>query len=450
MPKSPEQNHVLFLIDFYPFPSYIAWVKTMEEIMANENLNPLLAAQKRVKIACNKLGLPAEVYEILKNPMRILEVSIPVKMDNGGIKVFTGYRSQHNTAVGPSKGGVRFHPAVTKDEVAALSIWMTFKCAVTGIPYGGGKGGIIVDPKTLSGGELERLCRGYVDAIFPILGEKKDVPAPDVNTNGQLMAYMVDEYIKLSGGAAHFGVFTGKPVELAGSKGRTKATGFGISIIMREALKKHGKNMKGAKIAIQGFGNVGSWTAKTAFDMGAKIVAIAEWNTILFNDKGLDIDALLKFRDKNKGNIKGFPAAKEISVDKFWGLSVDVLCPCAMENQINKSTAPLIKTKLIVEGANGPTTLEGEEILLKKGTEIIPDILANAGGVTVSYFEWVQNRYGYYWEEAEVEQKEETAMVNAFNAIYKIRREYKVPMREAAYMHSVKRVAEAMKLRGWY
>ena len=417
--------------------------------MANENMNPLTAAQQRVKVACDKLGMPADVYEILKYPQRMVEVSIPVKMDDGSIRVFTGFRAQHNTAVGPSKGGVRFHPAVTRDEVAALSIWMTFKCSVTGIPYGGGKGGIIVDPKELSAGELERLCRGYVDAIYPILGEKRDVPAPDVNTNGQIMAWMTDEYIKLSGESS-FGTFTGKPVELAGSKGRNSATGLGIAIIMSEALKKQNKEMRGARIAIQGFGNVGSFTAKCAHDMGARIVAIAEWNTTLFNENGLDIDALMQFKSENNGSIKGFPGATEISIEQFWGLDVDVLSPCAMENTINKDTAPLIKTKLVVEGANGPTTLEGEEILLNNGVTVVPDILANAGGVTVSYFEWVQNRYGYYWEEAEVEQKEIVAMKSAFDAIYKIKEEYNVSMREAAYMHSIKRVATAMKLRGWY
>lgn len=417
--------------------------------MANENLNPLIAAQQRVKVACDKLGLGTDVYEILKNPQRIIEVSIPVKMDDGSMRVFTGFRAQHNTAIGPSKGGVRFHPNVTRDEVAALSIWMTFKCSVTGIPYGGGKGGIIVDPKQLSAGELERLCRGYVDAIYPVLGEKRDVPAPDVNTNGQIMAWMVDEYIKLSGEAS-FGTFTGKPVELAGSKGRNAATGLGISIIMGEALKKQGKELRGARVAIQGFGNVGSFTAKCAYDKGAKIVAIAEWNTTLYNENGLDINALMKFKADNKGSIKGFPGASEISIEQFWGLDVDVLSPCAMENTINKDSAPLIKTRLVVEGANGPTTLDGEEILLKNGVTVVPDILANAGGVTVSYFEWVQNRYGYYWEEAEVNQKEEIAMKSAFDAIYKIKEEYNVSMREAAYMHSIKRIAAAMKLRGWY
>ncbi len=416
--------------------------------MSNENTNPLIAAQARVKAACDKLGMDKNVYEILKNPARIIEVQIPVKMDDGSIKTFTGFRAQHNTALGPSKGGIRFHPMVSRDEVSALSIWMTFKCAVTGLPYGGGKGGIIVDPKELSTGELERLSRGYVDAIYPILGEKSDVPAPDVNTNGQIMSWMIDEYIKLSGYNS-FGTFTGKPVELNGSLGRTAATGLGISITIASALKTMGKDMRGAKIAIQGFGNVGSFTAKCSHDMGAKIVAIAEWNTILFNADGLDIDALMEYKNKNNGSIKDFPNATVIGADEFWALDVDVLSPCAMENTINKDTAPLIKTKLVVEGANGPTTLDGEEILLKNGVMVVPDILANAGGVTVSYFEWVQNRYGYYWGEAEVADKERIAMTTAFDAIYKIKTEYNVSMREAAYMYSIKRVATAMKLRGW-
>lgn len=417
--------------------------------MANENMNPLIGAQSRVKSACERLGLSNEVYEILKQPMRMIEVSIPVKMDDGSVRVFTGFRAQHNTAIGPSKGGVRFHPMVSRDEVAALSIWMTFKCAVTGIPYGGGKGGIIVDPKELSTGELERLCRGYVDAIYPILGEKSDIPAPDVNTNAQIMSWFIDEYIKLSGEQS-LGVFTGKPIELGGSHGRTPATGLGIAIIIAQSLKTMNKDINGATIAIQGFGNVGSYTAKCAYDMGAKIVSIAEWNTTIYNPDGIDIDALLEFKSKNSGNILGFPGASTISQNQFWGLDVDVLCPCAMENTINTETAPLIKTNLIVEGANGPTTIDAEKILSERGTTIIPDILANAGGVTVSYFEWVQNRYGYYWDAADVAQREERAMINAFNAIYQVKTQYNVSMREAAYMHSIQRIATAMKLRGWY
>jgi glutamate dehydrogenase len=271
---------------------------------------------------------------MLKNPMRMVEVSIPVKMDDGTVRVFNGVRAQHNTAIGPSKGGVRFHLMVSRDEVAALSIWMTFKCAVTGIPYGGGKGGIIVDPKELSDGELERLCRGYVDVIYPILGEKRDVPAPDVNTNGQIMSWMIDEYIKLSGEQS-FGTFTGKPVELGSPQGRAKATGLGISVVMAQSLKTIGRDINGATIAIQGFGNVGSYTAKTAYDMGGKVVAVAEWNVVLYNPNGIDIDALMQYRANNKGNLMGGVGASQITTDEFWGLDVDVMCPCAMENTIN-------------------------------------------------------------------------------------------------------------------
>lgn len=414
----------------------------------SENLNPLTSAQNHIKKACDKLGLEPSVYELLKNPQKVVKVSIPVKMDNGEVKVFTGYRSQHNNATGPYKGGIRFHLDVNSDEVSALSIWMTFKCAITGVPYGGGKGGITVDPKTLSQNELEALSRDYVRALYKELGEKIDIPAPDVNTNGQIMAWMTDEYIKLTG-EMNMGVFTGKPLEFGGSKGRTKATGLGIAITTREALKKLGTPVNAAKVAVQGFGNVGSFTAKCLHDLGAKIVAIAEWNVILYNETGININDLMDYAKQNKG-IKGFTGAKEISIDEFWSMEVDAICPCAMENAITKDIASKIKTNLIVEGANGPTTLEADEELSKKGVTIIPDILANAGGVTVSYFEWVQNRYGYYWSEQEVEEKEETAMINAFNNIYQTKETYQVSMREAAYMSSIKKVAEAMKLRGWY
>lgn len=414
----------------------------------SENLNPLISAQKHVKKACDKLGLEASVYELLKNPQKIIEVSIPVKMDNGEVKVFTGYRAQHNNATGPYKGGIRFHTEVSKDEVSALSIWMTFKCAVTGVPYGGGKGGVIVDVKTLSQRELEELSRGYVRALYRELGEKVDIPAPDMNTNGQIMAWMVDEYVKLTG-SMDLGVFTGKPINFGGSKGRTKATGLGVAISVREALKKQNINVENAKIAVQGFGNVGSYTAKCFEDLGGKVVAIAEWNVILYNENGINVAELMEFSHQNKG-VKGFAGAKEISADEFWALNVDAICPCAMENTITKDIADKINAKLIVEGANGPTTVDADARLNEKNILVIPDILANAGGVTVSYFEWVQNRYGYCWEECEIEQKEELAMVNAFNEIYAIKESYKVSMREAAYMSSIKKVADTMKVRGWY
>ena len=413
----------------------------------NENLNPFLMAQRQVKEACDRLGTEPAVYEILKQPQRVMEVSIPVKMDDGSVRVFTGYRSQHNNAVGPYKGGLRFHPNVSFDEVKALSVWMTFKCCVTGVPYGGGKGGIIVDPAELSQGELERLSRGFMQKIHSILGEKVDIPAPDVNTNGQIMAWMVDEYSKIVGRDAP-GILTGKPVGFGGSLGRTAATGLGVTITTREALKKLGKDINGCVMSVQGFGNVGSFTALTSYERGAKIIAIAEWNHVVMDENGFDVPALLAYFKKNK-TMLGFPGAKEITMDEFWALKVDVLAPCALENAITAEIAEKINALVIAEGANGPTTSEADEVLNKKGALLIPDILANAGGVTVSYFEWVQNLYGYYWSEAEVAEKEERAMVDAFENVYAVKQEYGVPMRTAAYMHSIKKVASTMKTRGW-
>lgn len=410
-------------------------------------------AQAQVKNACEKLGMDPQVYELLKEPRRVIEVNIPVKMDDGSIKVFKGFRSQHNDAVGPTKGGIRFHPNVSLEEVKALSIWMTFKCSVTGIPYGGGKGGIIVDPSELSEGELERLSRGYIDGIYKLIGEKVDVPAPDVNTNGQIMSWMVDEYNKLTGTSA-IGVLTGKPVDFGGSLGRNEATGYGVAVTVREAAKKLGIDMKRAKVAVQGFGNVGAFTVKNIQKLGGSVVAMAEWDKevgsyALYKEDGLDFQAMWDYRAEH-GNLVGFPGAKSISLDEFWASPVDVVVPAALENSIDGRIAGLINAKLVCEAANGPTTPEGDEVLNERGIVLTPDILTNAGGVTVSYFEWVQNLYGYYWSEKEVEEKEDIAMVNAFNALWDVKEEYNVTIREAAYMHSVKRVAKAMKLRGWY
>lgn len=422
--------------------------------MLKENLNPFENAQKMLKEACDKLGTEAAVYEILSEPLRVIEVSIPVKMDDGSLKVFKGFRAQHNDAVGPTKGGIRFDMGVTRDEVKALSLWMTFKCSVVGIPYGGGKGGVIVDPKSLSQGELERLSRGYIDGIYKLIGEKVDVPAPDVNTNGQIMAWMTDEYNKLVGHSA-IGTFTGKPLEFGGSKGRTAATGFGVAVTVREALKKHNININKASIAIQAFGNVGSFTGTILEDMGAKVVAVAEYSReenrtyAIYNENGLDTKALDGYNKKNH-TLLGFSGGKEISIEEFWALNVDVLIPAARENQITLDNVNCINAKIIAEAANGPITPDADKLLNEKGILVTPDILTNAGGVTVSYFEWVQNLYGYYWGEKEVEEKEEIAMINAFNDIWKIKEEYNVSMRNAAYMHSVKRVAAPMKLRGWY
>ena len=421
--------------------------------MSGKDVNVFEMAQSQVKNACDKLGMEPAVYELLKEPMRVIEVSIPVKMDDGSIKTFKGFRSQHNDAVGPTKGGIRFHQNVSRDEVKALSIWMTFKCSVTGIPYGGGKGGIIVDPSTLSQGELERLSRGYIDGIYKLIGEKVDVPAPDVNTNGQIMSWMVDEYNKLTGQSS-IGVITGKPVEFGGSLGRTAATGFGVAVTAREAAAKLGIDMKKDKIAVQGIGNVGSYTVLNCEKLGGTVVAMAEWcksegSYAIYNENGLDGQAMLDYM-KEHGNLLNFPGAKRISLEEFWASDVDIVIPAALENSITKEVAESIKAKLVCEAANGPTTPEADEVFAERGIVLTPDILTNAGGVTVSYFEWVQNLYGYYWSEEEVEQKEEIAMVKAFESIWKIKEEYNVTMREAAYMHSIKKVAEAMKLRGWY
>ncbi len=421
--------------------------------MAKENLNPFESAQAKVKHACDQLGLGEDVYQILSEPQRIIEVNIPVRMDDGSLKMFKGWRSQHNVAIGPAKGGIRFHPGVTYDEVRALSIWMTFKCGIMDIPYGGGKGGVICDPLKLSANELEQIARGYIRGLHKYLGEKLDVPAPDVGTNGQIMSWMVDEYIKLNGGVQDLGVLTGKSVTWGGSEGRNEATGFGIYVIAREAAKKLGIDIAHAKVAVQGFGNVGRFTVKNMCRQGTKVVAISEWEPkngpyVIYNEEGFDYDALVEYFAENK-NLLNYPGSKALTMDEFWTLDVDILVPAALENAITHEIAENIKAKLICEAANGPTTPAADEVLNKRGIILTPDVLTNAGGVTVSYFEWVQNRYGYYWTEEEVEGRQEIAMVKAFNDIWKLKEEHKVTIREAAYMNSVKKVADVMKLRGW-
>lgn len=423
--------------------------------MSEENLNPLESAQKQIKIACDILELDSAVYEILKEPQRVIEISIPVRMDDGSLKVFKGYRALHNNAVGPGKGGIRFHPDVNMDEVKALSIWMTFKCCVTGIPYGGAKGGVTVNPKELSQGELERLSRGYIQGIYKYIGDKIDIPAPDVNTNPQIMAWMVDEYIKLSG-HHELGVITGKPVLWGGSKGRNEATGIGVAFTVREILKKYNIDIVNAKVAVQGFGNVGSFTVKNVQGMGAKIVALAHHNRergsyAIYNEDGLDFDDLYDhYYTKGNRNFLKYPKGEIISGQDFWQLDVDVIIPAALENVITSHLAEKINARIVCEAANGPTTPDADQVLENRGIPLTPDILTNSGGVTVSYFEWVQNLYGYYWEEDEIVEKLEKAMVNAFNDIWNIKEEYNVSMRKAAYLHSVKKVADVMKLRGWY
>lgn len=412
-----------------------------------EELNPFKIVQKQIKEACDKLGYDDSVYELLKEPERVMTVHIPVKMDDGTIKTFTGFRSQHNTAVGPAKGGVRFHPDVNLDEVKALSTWMTFKCSVVGIPYGGAKGGIKVNPKELSEGELERLSRAYFRAIAPIIGPEKDIPAPDVYTNPQIMSWFMDEFSKLKGYNTP-GVVTGKPIELGGSRGRDKATAQGCTYTIREAAKRIGLDLKGATVAIQGYGNAGSFAAILLNELGCKIVAVNDSKGGAYSEEGIDPHAILKHKQETS-SVKGFEGTEEISGKDLLELDVDILVPAALENVITSQNAANIKAKIIGEAANGPTTPEADKVLYEKGILVIPDILANAGGVTVSYFEWVQNLMNYYWTEEEVLQRLEKIMVDAFNKVYNMHEEYKVDMRTAAYMVSIKTVTDAMKLRGW-
>lgn len=415
--------------------------------MAEKTLNVLEIARSQVKTACDRLGADPAVYEILKNPMRVLEVSFPVKMDDGTTRSFTGYRSQHNNACGPFKGGLRFHPAVCMDEVKALSTWMTFKCSVVGIPYGGGKGGMAIDPRDFSEGELERISRGFAKAIAPIIGEKEDIPAPDVNTNGQIMAWMLDEYSTVTG-EFQPGVFTGKPVDFYGSLARTEATGYGVATMAMEAAKKKGIDVSNVRVALQGFGNVGSYAGMYIEEAGAKVVAVEDHTGTIVNEAGIDMKALMDYNKEHRC-IKGFPGADAVEGSVIT-MDVDVLMPCALENQITSANAGDVKAKIVCEGANGPTTPEADAILFANGVTLVPDILANSGGVTVSYFEWVQNLMRYSWTFEEVQDKQKALMVKAFEEIWSLAGEHGVDMRTAAYMMSIKRIADAMKLRGWY
>lgn len=414
----------------------------------SKQINSFEIVQGLLKETVKQLKLKPLVYEMLKEPNRVLNVSIPVEMDDGSVKVFMGYRSQHNNVLGPYKGGIRFHQDVTLDEVKALSTWMSLKCAVVGIPYGGSKGGVICDPRKLSSSELERLSRGYMRAVAPILGAEMDIPAPDINTNGQVMAWMMDEFSRHRG-YNEFGVITGKPVIIGGSAGRVEATARGLVITVREAAKSLGMNLKGATAAIIGFGNVGGIAARLLDQLGCRVIAVTDVAGGAYNPMGLDI-SLLQSHLAKTGSVEGCPGTKNIANDELLALKCDIIIPAALENQITEQNAGSIKAKIVCEGANGPTTPGADRILFDKKVLVVPDVLANAGGVTVSYFEWVQNLAGYYWSEEEVNGKLETTMVNAFNnvyGIYKKRRD--VNMRGAAYMLSVERIAEAMRLRGW-
>lgn len=414
---------------------------------APEELNPFRIAQAQLDKAAAAMKLPAAMHAYLREPQRFMQVTIPVRMDDGTTTTFIGFRCQYNDARGPTKGGIRFHPDETADTVRALAAWMTWKCAVADIPYGGGKGGVICDPKRLSVGELERLSRGWVRALHQIVGVTKDIPAPDVYTTPQVMAWMVDE-MSVIRGANEPGFITGKPLPLGGSAGRGDATAKGGMYHLREAAKALKMDLKGATVAIQGYGNAGDFAHKLVTEMfGCKVVAVSDSKGGIHNGRGLDYAKVHDFKAR-KGRLKNFPGAKAITNEDLLALPVDILIPAGIENQIRADNAARIQAKIVLELANGPTTPEADAILHQRGILDIPDFLANSGGVTVSYFEWVQNLYGYYWSAEEVYQKLDAKMTAAFKAVHDTHKAMKVDMRTAAYVVAVKRVAEAVQLRG--
>ena len=398
--------------------------------------------------AARLLGLDPGIWKILTNPKRQIIVSCPIQMDNGEIEVFTGYRVQYNITLGPAKGGIRYHPDVSLDEVTALAAWMTWKCAVAHVPFGGGKGGIVCDPTRMSRRELEALTRRYVAEIIDAIGPEKDVPAPDVNTNDQVMAWIMDTY-SMHVGHTSTAVVTGKPIEMGGSLGRREATGRGVMIVTREAAKHLGLDISRMTVAVQGFGNVGSVSADLISKLGAKIVAVTDWKGGVQNPAGLDVTQMIEYAKQHK-TIDGFPGGDPIENDQLFSLDVDVLVPAALENQITEENAPTIKAKIVAEGANGPTTPDAHRMLHERGIFVIPDILANAGGVTTSYFEWVQDRHGYFWEEQEVNKRLEAKMMEAFHDVLQTSIKYKTDLRTAAYIVAISRVATVTRMRGMY
>jgi len=413
--------------------------------MTNQ-MDALEVAQLQLEKAASKMNLDPNILTQLKEPERVLIVSIPVKMDNGVVKVFTGFRSQYNTARGPAKGGVRYHPDVSLDEMKALSAWMTWKCAVAGIPYGGAKGGVICNPKEMSEGELERLSRRYIYEISSIIGPKKDIPAPDVYTTPKIMGWYIDTYNKLTGEAS-FSTITGKPLELWGSEGRKEATARGLSYTVELAAKKLNINPLEATVVIQGYGNAGSISAKLLNEQGYKIIGVSDSKGGVYNPQGIDPSEILDYKTKTS-TVKGFPKAEFISNKDLLEIECDVLVPAALEGVITEKNANNIKAKIIAEAANGPTTPGADEILYQRGVFMIPDILANAGGVTVSYFEWIQGLYGYFWDEERVNRRLKKLMVRAFNEVLKLAQREKIDNWTAAYIYAVSQVAEAMKARG--
>ena len=420
----------------------------MATVATKEVLNPFEIAQKQFDTAAEHLRLEPWLHDVLKAPKRQLIVSVPTKMDDGSIHVFEGYRVQHSMARGPAKGGIRYHPGVTLDEVKALASWMTWKCATVGIPYGGGKGGIICDPKRMSQRELENMTRRYASEISIIIGPERDIPAPDVYTNAQTMAWIMDTY-SMTAGETVLGVVTGKPLPIGGSQGRNEATARGCQFVVREACKDKKIPLKGAKVAVQGFGNAGSIAARLLHEDGATIIACSDSHGGIFNAKGLDIAAVEAHKGRT-GTLKGYAEADPISNEKLLELECDVLVPAALENQITMENAPRVRAKIVAEAANGPTTPGADDILYKNGVFLIPDILANAGGVTVSYFEWVQSLQSFFWEEQQVNEHLEKIMTRSFHEVFGIAKKYAVHMRTAAYILAVGRVAEATRIRGIY
>ena len=420
--------------------------KTKE--ITKDSHNPFEAMLARFDQAAKILNLDDETYNILKNPQRQVIVSLPVHMDNGKVKVFEAFRIVHSTVLGPSKGGIRYSMDVNIDEVKALASWMTWKCAIADIPYGGAKGGITCDPSTMSKAELERLTRAYTKSMVNVFGVDRDIPAPDMNTGPQEMAWIVDEYSKLKGEFTP-GVVTGKPLLLGGSLGRAEATGLGVMVSAMEAMKKMKIDPTKTTAAVQGFGNVGSITAKLLNSKGVKIVAISDHTGAYYNAAGFDVMDAMNYRN-NPANLTlvGYSKGTKITNEELLSLDVDVLAPCATENQITADNAHAIRAKLIVEGANGPTTAGADDILNSKGIIVVPDVLANGGGVTVSYFEWVQNRFGFYWTEEDVNTKAEQYMKKAFDHIWKVAEKYKISLRIAAYVFAMNKLSKTIKYRG--
>ncbi|MGH9734179.1 MAG: Glu/Leu/Phe/Val family dehydrogenase [Candidatus Acidiferrales bacterium] len=417
-------------------------------IAPREDLNPYRIAQIQFDIAAEYLKLDPSLRQVLRAPKRVLEVSVPTKMDNGQVKVFTGFRVQHNVARGPAKGGIRYHPNVTLDEVKALAAWMTWKTATVNIPYGGAKGGVICDPKRMSKGELERMTRRFASEISPIIGPDQDIPAPDVYTDSQTMAWIMDTYSMMKGYST-LGVVTGKPVSLGGSEGRNEATARGCLVACEEACKMKKMNLRGATVAIQGFGNAGSIAARLFTEKKARVIAISDSRGGVFNSRGIDPLKAMRYKDR-AGTVVGMPGTSRISNDDLLTMKCDILIPAALENAITLNNADQIKAKIVAEAANGPTTPHADEVLARRGIMVLPDILANAGGVTVSYFEWVQDLQGFFWSEEEVKAKLETVMRRAFSEVFESTRKHRTHMRTGAYALAVGRVAEATLVRGLF